>query len=331
MAHHPRPPPPPIERVVFDDYVIRTWYTSPYPIQAPTLWICHGCLKYMRSAHTLHAHRRTCTYTHPPGRKVYQRGAHILWEVDGAQEKLYVQNLCLLGKLFIDHKTVFFDVAPFWAYVLTDASSQFDHVLGFFSKEKVSYDHYNLACIVVFPPYQRRGYGTLLMEYSYHLSRSDDTPGTPERPLSDLGLKGYMAYWSAQLVRTLLAAYSPEGAMIRAILAGHKPPPPHSMPTSQSPRRRRQRRGGWAGEERAERPDEPLASIPHASIPMNTTLARIADAAGLRSDDATLALAHAGLLDSTSSSTFVLSLEAIQQAAQRLSLRPPILDVGYCL
>ena len=262
---------------------------------------------------------------------MYQRGAHILWEVDGAQEKLYVQNLCLLGKLFIDHKTVFFDVAPFWAYVLTDASSQFDHVLGFFSKEKVSYDHYNLACIVVFPPYQRRGYGTLLMEYSYYLSRSDDTPGTPERPLSDLGLKGYMAYWSAQLIRTLLAAYSPEGAMIRAILAGHKPPPPHSMPTSQSPRRRRQRRGGWAGEERAERLDEPLASIPHASIPMNTTLARIADAAGLRSDDATLALAHAGLLDSTSSSTFVLSLEAIQQAAQRLSLRPPILDVGYCL
>ena len=63
---------------------------------------------------------------------------------------------------------------------------------------------------------------------------------------------------------------------------------------------------------------------------MNTTLARIADAAGLRSDDATLALAHAGLLNSTSS-TFVLSLEAIQQAAQRLSLRPPILDVGYCL
>ena len=44
----------------------------------------------------------------------------------------------------------------------------------------------------------------------------------------------------------------------------------------------------------------------------------------------TLALAHAGLLVSTSSA-FILSLEAIQQAAQRLSLRPPILDEGYCL
>lgn len=24
----------------------------------------------------------------PPGRKVYQRGAHIIWEVDGAKEKV---------------------------------------------------------------------------------------------------------------------------------------------------------------------------------------------------------------------------------------------------
>lgn len=25
---------------------------------------------------------------HPPGKKVYQRGAHIIWEVDGAREKV---------------------------------------------------------------------------------------------------------------------------------------------------------------------------------------------------------------------------------------------------
>lgn len=25
---------------------------------------------------------------HPPGRKVYQRGAHIIWEVDGAKDKV---------------------------------------------------------------------------------------------------------------------------------------------------------------------------------------------------------------------------------------------------
>lgn len=54
-------------------------------------------------------------------------------------------------------------------YILTDADSQRDHVLGFFSKEKISYDDYNLACIVVLPPYQKKGYGMLLIEFSASL------------------------------------------------------------------------------------------------------------------------------------------------------------------
>ena len=33
-------------------------------------------------------------------------------------------------------------------------------------QEKVSYDDYNLACIVVLPPYQKKGYGMLLIEFS---------------------------------------------------------------------------------------------------------------------------------------------------------------------
>src|SRR6266403_719137 len=32
--------------------------------------------------------QRKCTRKHPPGRKVYQRGAHAIWEVDGAKEKV---------------------------------------------------------------------------------------------------------------------------------------------------------------------------------------------------------------------------------------------------
>lgn len=42
-----------------------------------------------------------------------------VWEVDGSQEKIYCQNLCLLGKLFIDHKTLLYDVEHFLFYVLT--------------------------------------------------------------------------------------------------------------------------------------------------------------------------------------------------------------------
>ncbi|KAI0685221.1 acyl-CoA N-acyltransferase, partial [Cytidiella melzeri] len=86
-------------------------------------------------------------------------------------------------------------------YILTDADSQRDHVLGFFSKEQVSYDDYNLACIVVLPPHQKKGYGMLLIEFSYEISRRAGKPGTPERPLSDLGLRSYLTYWIATLVR----------------------------------------------------------------------------------------------------------------------------------
>lgn len=54
---------------------------------------------------------------------------------------------------------MFFDVDGFLFYVLTDGQPSRDHVLGFFSKEKFSYDGYNLACIVILPPYQSEGYG----------------------------------------------------------------------------------------------------------------------------------------------------------------------------
>lgn len=301
---------------------MRAWYASPYPTAAPLLWVCHGCFKYMASSHSLAAHRRTCTTTHPPGRIVYQRGAHIVWEVDGAAHTLYAQNLCLFGKLFIDHKTIMFDVAPFYLYVLTDASSQFDHVLGFFSKEKVSYDDYNLAVIVVFPPYQRKGYGTLLMELSYYLSRGARVAGTPERPLSELGLKGYIAFWSARVIRALLDAYDHDGPA-RAALAGRPSAPPR-VEGRRAPRGAR----GWAGEARAAVVYDTAAST--LEMPATTTLARVAAAAGLRPDDATLALAHAGLLQERGD-VLQLSRADVAAAAARLRVRPPVLDEAYCV
>lgn len=42
-----------------------------------------------------------------------------VFEVDGLVSKIYCQNLCLLAKLFLDHKTLYYDVEPFLFYVLT--------------------------------------------------------------------------------------------------------------------------------------------------------------------------------------------------------------------
>jgi GNAT superfamily N-acetyltransferase len=69
------------------------------------------------------------------------------FEVDGARNKIYCQNLCLLAKLFLDHKTLYYDVEPFLFYVLTECDARGCHMVGYFSKEKDSPDGYNLACV----------------------------------------------------------------------------------------------------------------------------------------------------------------------------------------
>jgi hypothetical protein len=77
-------------------------------------------------------------------------------------------------------------------------------VVGFFSKEKMSWDNNNLACILVFPPWQRKGLGALLMGASYEISRREGILGGPEKPISDLGKKGYKRFWAGEIARWLL-------------------------------------------------------------------------------------------------------------------------------
>jgi histone acetyltransferase MYST1 len=196
-----------IQKIILGRYGIDCWYFSPYPDEysenIDLLFICEKCLKYMKSEATYQSHYHRCDYTGPPGKLIYLKEGLAIFELEGEVAKLYCQNLCLLAKLFLDHKTLYYDVSPFFFYVLCEVDESGVHPVGYFSKEKSSPDDYNLACIMILPPYQKRGYGRFLIQLSYEITRREGKTGSPEKPLSDLGRLSYSSFWAFELLTRL--------------------------------------------------------------------------------------------------------------------------------
>jgi MOZ/SAS family/MYST family zinc finger domain len=216
--------------------------TSTTSTTCSILYICPFCFRYTPHqpayvAHLRHHQQlRRVDAELPPvpesATPVYSYDGYSVWEIDGETEKLYCQNLSLFGKLFLEQKSVFFDTGGFLYYVLTytppeaisstgrgvkgrggtDGNSKDDlglktEVMGFFSKENPSWDSNNLACILIFPPYQHRQLGKLLMSVSYKLSGWEwegGVIGGPEKPLSVMGRRSYLQFWSERIARFML-------------------------------------------------------------------------------------------------------------------------------
>ncbi|EMG51135.1 SAS2 Histone acetyltransferase SAS2 [Candida maltosa Xu316] len=187
---------------VFDENLHEYWLDH--------LFVCEYCFKYTSNQPELNQHIMKCQYNRRRpniGKLLYRDDTtgYIIREVRGFQNPMFCQSLCLFGKLFLDDKSVYYNIDHFNFYIVYGRDNKVDNYIpmGFFSKEILSYDNdNNLACICIFPPFQRRHLGSLLIEFSYKLAAV--TPGQfqcsgPEFPLSPYGKVTYLKFWSKKI------------------------------------------------------------------------------------------------------------------------------------
>ncbi len=128
-----------VNEVVLGKHVMECWYFSPFPKEyypngfIERLYFCEYTLNFFREREELIRWSKSAAPPpHPPGNEIYRCGNFSMFEVDGSEQQEYCQNLSYFAKLFLDHKTLYYDVDPFLFYVLCEVDKQGFHIVGYF-------------------------------------------------------------------------------------------------------------------------------------------------------------------------------------------------------
>lgn len=78
-------------KIQFGNYVINTWFKSPYPPDVYTqskFFICEFCFVSIKTANMAKRHKDKSCMKCPPGNEIYRQGNISIFEVDGQKNKV---------------------------------------------------------------------------------------------------------------------------------------------------------------------------------------------------------------------------------------------------
>jgi histone acetyltransferase MYST1 len=196
-----------IESITLGLHRIRTWYYSPYPPPyqfSQHLFICEHCFFYFSTQESLRIHLDSTKEFQPPGREIYRSNTISIFELLGKEMKLACQSLSLVGKFFLNEKKNIYDIENMAFYILCELNNEKLHSVGYFSRDVAIDNKCIMNSLVVFPPYQRRGFGKMLISLSYEIVKRRGLLGQLEGPLSDMGRAVFQSYWRDAILRELM-------------------------------------------------------------------------------------------------------------------------------
>lgn len=185
-----------ISAVNYGTHELKPVYRAPLLAIDGVLNVCSRCLSLCPSPSSLLKHMETCTI---PFRAIYEEEEFGISRVTPIGRK---QNLCLLSQMFLKSKTVYFEVRNYDFFVVYR-----DEIFGYFSRYKGG-DH-ALNCFLVFPCFQRQGWGTILLDYSQikissnHIGAEPPEPAGPrgaEKPYSKKAICCFRKYWRYKVI-----------------------------------------------------------------------------------------------------------------------------------